>query len=261
MGVPVSSAAKVKRLVRPLLKRNPDLALVGKDTLWLQPIHKFGRHIHFRRGKSQYFTLSWHLSPLFTPALWIGPNPGAFDDRIGRSTIRPANDPISRSRPSLYRTENILFHSGTGLWEYDDESLQDDLILQVEGALRLMRSLDTLEKCSAFLRSYSIKRMSQIEHWPMMLDLAAGDLDAARDIWIGVRERHRPRSRKGLMPFFDQIETRWSELDVPLMSKDRVGLATLLKRWESENAHSIGIENLCAQTAFPFEFTEYHEQS
>lgn len=256
MGVPVSSAAKVKRLVRPLLMRNPDLVLVGKDTLWLCPIHKFGRHIHFRRGNSQYFTLSWHLSPLFTPALWIGPNPGVFDDGIGRSSIRQSDDKISRSQPSLYRTEQVISRIGTGLWEYEDESLQDDLILQIEGTLRLMRSLDTQEKCIAFLRSYSIKRMPQIEHWPMMLDLAAGDLDAAREIWIGVRKRHRARPQEEPMGFFERIEHRWSELDAPLTKKDKAGLATLLKRWESENAHSIGIEKFWDDTAFLFEAPE-----
>ncbi|MGU3362170.1 hypothetical protein ACLBWX_17735 [Methylobacterium sp. M6A4_1b] len=253
MGAPLSTAAKIKRLVKPLLKRNPDLVLVGKDTLWLHPIHKFGRHIHFRRGKSQYFTLSWHLSALFTPALWIAPHPGCFDDGIGRSSLRPSIYPPLRRGPEIYRTHTIYLSSGTGIWEYGDNKLQDDLILQVEKSLRLMRSLDTLETCLAFLRSYSITRMGQIEHWPMILDLTAGDLDAARETWLSARKGHRPSAREEPMGFFERIEHRWSELDAPLMEKDRAGLGALLNRWESENVRSIGIENLWTPTSFPFE--------
>ncbi len=79
-----------------------------------------------------------------------------------------------------------------------------------------MRSLDILETCIAFLRSYSIERMCQIEHWPMILDLAAGDLDAARETWVDVRQRHRADLRGEPVTFLERIEHAGSELDRPL---------------------------------------------
>lgn len=253
----MSSAARLKTLIKPILSRNPDLMLAGKDTLWLRPVEHMGRQIHFRRGPADYFSLQWHLSALFVPALWVAPHIGSFYDRIGRSVMHcesrshlwlPAGD-----EGHLYRSEAPLFHAGTGLWIYDDATLQEDLVHQIEALLRLLRSLDTLEKCIAFLRLPIRLPMNQIEHWTMLMDLAVGNVDAAREFWRGVRHRHRAPSHEDPTDFFGRIAWRWLELDAPLMAGDRAALAILLSRWETENVQRLSLGEAWNLVPFPLE--------
>lgn len=249
--------SRIRKLIRPILDRNPDLVLVGHNTLWLLPIRHIGRHIHFQSYRDNYFILQWNLSALFVPALWVAPAIGSFYDLIGRSSLqtthRDLNLPSRNPESLLYRCTPPFFNEGCGLWVYDDPAIQDDLIFQIEAILRLMRSLDTLEKCTAFLRPHSIYTPCQIEHWTMMLDLAVGDVDAARDHWLTVRHRHRRQSPEEPRGFFERIDHRWAELDEPLMSADRRALAALMGKWEAENIHSLKLQDIWDPYPFPFE--------
>jgi hypothetical protein len=63
----MTTAAQVKRLVQPLLQRNPDLALVGR-LVFIKPVHHILRGILIGRSfAAKYFVPNWSAIFLFQP--------------------------------------------------------------------------------------------------------------------------------------------------------------------------------------------------
>lgn len=63
----MTTAAQVKRLVQPLLQRNPDLALVG-HLVFIKPVHHILRGILIGRSfAAKYFVPNWSAIFLFQP--------------------------------------------------------------------------------------------------------------------------------------------------------------------------------------------------
>ena len=64
----MTTIAQVKRVVQPLLQRNPDLALVGRDVI-ITPVHHILRGITLMRSiNPELFIPAWAVIFLFEPS-------------------------------------------------------------------------------------------------------------------------------------------------------------------------------------------------
>lgn len=222
----MAPAAAVKRLVAPLLQRNPDLALV-KRLVVLAPVRHILRGILIdRRSSSDRFEPAWFAWPLF----------GALD----RGYLRWSN-PMFRRRGQLP-------------WTHSEPDIEEHLGTAVEeAALPTLRTIETISDFETYARS-----KPHLPHWLEYLQyssplaVARGDLDGARKI---CDEHICPRD----VATFGQDDEdkakllRLKELCRRLAADDRAGLAALLHEWEAATVKNLKLEHLWEPTPFPLE--------
>lgn len=219
----MTTARQVRQLVRPLLKRHPDLALVTSDSLWLTPVTHVARVIHIGRTSSaRYCDPNWWLLPLFLPD-----TEPTRDIGFCRAYIRP---PIDDSK-------------SLDLWFWDNPLMQDELHLRIEKTLRLLRTLDNLRSCRSFTEAHMDYTWGKTFVENLVYDIAMGNLKLAR-CWLQKVNASYPR-----------LCERIREIDEPLMDDDRVALAAVLHRWERENVAGTEVEPFWTPTPFPLELT------
>lgn len=245
---------RIRKILKPLLERNADLTLVG-STIWLRPIHHIGRHIVMMHDQDHCFRLEWRLPNLFVPFAHRVQHPNWFTESVLRSSLvrwtdyHPMRDKLTR------RGEDEYMNWGRTFWNYDDPTMPEDFVFQIESLLRLLRSLSTLEKCVAFLHMRRANVADLFEDWSMFANLSLGHVGVARAHWISVRQDYlgnmveHPRSPVELR------NARFCELDGPLIARDRRALAMLLHRWEAENIATLKLHNLWESTPFPMELS------
>lgn len=227
----MTTAREIRDLVRPLLERNSDLALVGKNFLWFRPIGHVGRLILLdRTGRATCFAVRWHLTEFFMPEThrW---------DSLGR-----CNEQISRSNG---------FYGGTG-WYWTDPTIREDVITRVEAdALSVLRPLDTTRKCLEFARTYPPSDGYLGPSWHLVAAIALGELDRAREIWAGMGGYYR----RGVPVDWDHAPSfhRYRMLDEPLIADDRAALAAILKGWAAENVKGSPLEPYWEPGPLPIE--------
>ncbi|WP_336485392.1 hypothetical protein [Methylobacterium nigriterrae] len=229
----MTTARQIRKLVRPLLERHPDLVLLD-HAIWLLPLGQVARKISIERSSmARYFTLKWRLMELFGPKSIPGYTLGLCFSQVPRS--RQFWDEI-----------------GGGTWVWSDPTMAEDFVVRVEEVmLPLLRSLDTTEKALTFMKAHD--ESSDFRGWPwnMAAAVALGDLETARRIWLDTA-RHQlgpdappPGSRN---PW-----DRYRELGAPLLADDRDALARILHRWEAENVRGTALEPYWQPTPFPLE--------
>ena len=141
----MTTAAEVKKLVGPLLKRNPDLTLVGRLVV-VQPVHHIlrGIYIDWRSFNSKLFVPTWAANVLFQP--------------------------------------NAFFHffwgkRVHGTWDISVPGLAEKLAEAIEqDALPTLRSIVTINDFVRFANGAWIE-----DHKPYV-DVALGDLKAAESM-------------------------------------------------------------------------------
>jgi hypothetical protein len=204
----MSSPSRTKRLLAPLMNRNPDLTYV-KDWVVLTPINHVFRAIALDRTSiKDVFRPVWTL----TDMLFLQPTPG-IDDFV------------------------FYYHLGGDklLSEFDETTQSQMLCDEIErGTLRFLRSVDSFEK-------YYLQRMHSlrtITHWPVMqfrLELAVGHFDIAR--FLAQRNREEWFSDKPLRNDVDKAgNERTRRLVTLLDAEDHAGIAALLHEWRAREA-------------------------
>lgn len=219
----MTTARQVRRLVRPLLKRHPDLALVASHSLWLTPVTHVAKVIHIGRTSSaHYCDPKWWLLPLFLP----NTNPMK---RVGFCCVDiypPTDDSKSLD-----------------LWFWDNPIMSSELLARIEKAIRLMRTLDDLRSCRSFTEAHMNYTWGKTFNENLVYDIAMGNLSLARCWWQKVKTSY-PR-----------LCERIHEIGPPLMDDDRTALAAVLHRWERENVAGTAVEPFWTPTPFPLEKT------
>jgi len=225
----MTTALQVKRMVRPLLERNSDLALVG-HWIHVKPVRHHARAILVdRTSKANRFSPRWAVIHLFEVRR-------SFTLNWGQHLI----DPIP-GRSGIW-------------WPLDAPGIGEGLCEAIEKqALPWLRMMSTFELYLAFI--------SQNENRPHLYDkgdseviahVACGYIGAARKICeqqIGRWSTDEPHHDDDDRAHFRRLR----ELYSLVMKDDRAGLARLLHSWEAETVKNFKIEHLWEPTPFPLE--------
>lgn len=226
----MTTTRQVKALVKPLLDRHRDLVFLAPTFLCLVPVHHVARLIGIRRSSSaDGFSVEWRLFEQFIPQVeWV-------------RTLGWCDEP-------LWPTKGV---GGQGFWQWSYPRMAEDFICQVETvALPLLRSLDTFEACTTFIRNHRTARLCMSPHWRLAVASAFGDLDAAHADWEIVRPRHEAILSG---PKRDQGPDRFLEIGDALAANDRAALTRVLHSVEAEHIAGSPLEPYWQPTPFPLE--------
>lgn len=224
----MTTAAQVKKIVRPVLERHADLALVGR-WIYLKPVHHFARAVLIgRTAYAEEFEPRWAVIHLFQARESFSLDWGEF----------LANE---RSRRR-------------GLWFMSDPDVELSLIEAIERqALPKLRAIQTLDDYLAFVSRHMFRH--KLFDWPqckIIVDVALGDLDAAQAICEEKMHRwsvDQPQHDEDSMAKYRRLR----ELCTRLGENDRAGLARLLHEWEAYTVKNFKIEHLWEPSPFPLE--------
>jgi hypothetical protein len=223
----MTTTAQVKKMVRPLLERHSDLALVGR-WIYVKPVHHFARAVLIDRTSAAHnFAPQWVAVHLFEARTFF---------------------PLSWA--------TALSDSRQGHWwsAKNDPDVANTLVNAIEEqALPRLRAMKTLDDYLHFVSENYFRH--HLYEWPtakIIVDVALGELTNARSLcdakiedWSTdqpyYNERHRAEFR------------RLRELCACLRADDRPGLARLLHSWEAETVKTFKIEHLWEPTPFPLE--------
>jgi hypothetical protein len=223
----MTTAAQVKKLVRPLLERHADLALVGR-WIYVKPVHHFARAVLIDRTSSAaHFNPRWAAIHLFQWRRSFTLNWGGL-----------ISDP----------------HQGHWWSERNDPNVAEALVRAIEEqALPWLRTMSTLQLYLEFVSQNLFRHhlydngSAQIIAW-----VACGYLEAARKIC----EKNLEAWSTDQPHYDDEARAKFRrlrELSALVMKDDRPGLARLLHAWEAETVKNFKIEHLWEPTPFPLE--------
>lgn len=224
----MTTTAQVKKLVKPLLERNPDLALVGRS-IFVKPVRHFARKILIdRRGNPDVLYPDLVVIHLFELRRHF---------TISWSEYVPNE---TSSRP--------------GLWFMTEPNIGENLTAGIEKhALPMLRNMQTLDSYLTFVSNHDLRH--QLFDWApqrFILEVALGNLSAARGMLDANRafwSVDRPSWDEEDLEFFTELRLMCSRLD----ADDREGMAVLLHTWEARTVRNFKIEHLWEPTSFPLE--------
>jgi hypothetical protein len=220
----MTTVAQVKQAIQPLLQRNPDLALVGR-LIVLKPVRHILCGISLGRSLDpSLFVPTWAVIFLFEPC-------DGFSYNWGERVYGPS-----------------------GVWDVSDPDLPETLSAAIEGeALPLLRPVKVIDD---FVRFTSIDRFPQTfldgyEHRKVFVDVARGDLEAARSICeYMTTSRAKGRYLPEMQEEYDRVT---KELCPLIAANDRTGLARLLHTYEAQSVKNLKLEKFWEPTPFPIE--------
>ena len=220
---------QVKAVVRPLLARHSDLFYVRR-TLCIRPVRHFARMVLFDACSSADICVpQWILLNTFLPTVRVA------------SIIGRCSDDLTPPEPR------------GGLWCWSDPTMAGALAERVDAfALPLLRSLDTFERSLWFGIGHMTQRGTLDPSERVVMDIASGDLDAARRIWGKVGRSYVPGEVlrwTGLQPRYDQ----YCRIGPLLLADDRPALSKLLHEWEAANMRGSPLEPHWEPTPFPLD--------
>jgi hypothetical protein len=228
----MTTAAQVRKLVKPLLARHPDLALVGRMIV-VPPVRHILRAIHIdRTGDSCRFKPKWLVIHLF--------------ERSQRVWLNLGGD-IYKPRPTSWHRES------PNLWWIDDPASPEVLVEAVEAAvLPRLAVLDVFENYYAHLTSVEHHTYHLRPYQRVIVEAARGRLDEVRTICRDELSKW-PDDTYGKRP--EEIDIiRLPKMICPLAAADnRAGIAALLHEWEATTVKNLKIEHLWQPTPFPLE--------
>jgi hypothetical protein len=215
----MTTALQVKKLMGPLLERNPDLVLDGR-WLHLKPVHHVLRTLLIdRTGLANNFTPRWAVIVLFRPTEQI-------DLKYGQML------------------------AGRRGWSWDDPEMPSELCTAIENdALRQMRKIQTIEDFVEFASSpkrFPLRELSAFPHVKLLADIACGQLESARAACQQWRGR-LPRWPE------DPLEPIVDGLCPPLATNDVPALVRQLHTWEEYTVKQLKLEKIWERTPFPIE--------
>jgi hypothetical protein len=224
----MTTAAQVKKLVKPLLDRDSNLALVGR-WIYVKPVHHFARAVLIDRMlDAAKFRPQWAVVHVFQPRRFFPLSWGEW--LYNERSARP------------------------GSWRITDPDVGAALIREIEThALPALRAIKSLEDYLAFVSRHYFRH--HLFEWPdcrIIVEVALGDLDAARATaaenlatWSTTRPEHDEETQEKYR--------RLRELCARVAADEREGLAQLLHEWEALTVKNLKIEHLWEPTPFPLE--------
>jgi hypothetical protein len=219
----MTTVAQVRKVVRPLLERNSDLALVGR-LIVIKPVHHllFGLYVA-RTPNPLMFEPTWSVFVLSDVLKDFG---FLWGERV-------------RGRQGYWLTTDA-----------DVSSVMCEAIEQE--ALAPMRSIKTFDD---FIELTSRLRNPRrhLDLFPiarLTVDIARGDLTAAE----AVCEFLKTKKGKSHYVYQEERYRRAVQELCPLVAaNDRAGLAKLLHRYEAQSVKNLKIEKYWEPTPFPIE--------
>jgi hypothetical protein len=221
----MTTEGQVKKLVKPLIERHADLALVGR-WIFVKPVNHFARAFLIdRTSDSDRFRPRWAVLHLFELRQ-------SFSLDWGELLYNETS-----SRP--------------GLWSLSQPGIGADLIREIEHALPTLRAMKTLDAYLSFVSQHYFRH--QLYDWPqcrIIVEVALGDLDAAQ------------ATGKTSLALWSlpQVETEVGEkyqrlcaLHAAVVAGDRAELVRMLHEWEALTVRNLKIEHLWQPTPFPLE--------
>ena len=219
----MTTVAQVRQVVRPLLERNSDLALVGR-LIVIKPVHHLLFGVFVDRS----------LDPLDFGPTW--------------SVIL-----LSDLRKSFGFLWGERVRGRHGIWKTTDPDLSSAMCEAIEQeALAPMRSIKTFDD---FIELTSRLRNPRrhLDLFPiarLTVDIARGDLVAAEAICKYLK------TKEGKSEYVYQ-EERYAravqELCPRVATNDRAGLANLMHSYEAQSVKNLKIEKFWERTPFPIE--------
>lgn len=218
----MTTAAQVKKLLRPLLERNPDLVLVGRLVV-VRPVRHILRSVFIDSSSNKdLFAPYWAFNMMFERGAGHGPTWGAE-----------------------------IYTRGRGNWLLSNPGIGDTACERIEEiALPILRSVNSIGDFA----SYATK-----EHCPhtwlnafpfrrIYAEIALGDLNAANESCERVAEERKKSDyiAEILDPIINDI---WPAV----RRHDKAALAKMLHRWEAEAAKRMKLEHIWEPTPFPLE--------
>ncbi|MGU3362169.1 hypothetical protein ACLBWX_17730 [Methylobacterium sp. M6A4_1b] len=197
--------------------------------------------------------MEWKIPCLFVPFAHPIQYPDWISHLIERSSVVRWVDYHPKHEALTRKGDHAYMNWGRTYWNYEDPSITEDFVHQIEASLRLLRSLDTMEKCVAFLHMNFLRVSQSVQDWTMFAYLGLGHIGPARAHWISVREEYA----QGLVdrpttPLQLRTSRLW-RLDEPLINGDRHALAKLLEEWEFENVTTLKLDKIWERSAFPMD--------
>lgn len=221
----MTTAAQVKKLVKPFLDRRPDLALV-KRLIVMKPIH------HVLRGI-------------------------LIDGTSNPNSIRPtwlADHFFEPGRDYYLNWSRRIPHTKGGFWDCTQDDVQEVLGKQIElhGLPHIAPLVDLPSFVDFVSRNYMRHHLFDYPERKIVLEVALGNLDAAR---MTAREKAvtRPLDDPRLDDEDREHLRKVKALCALLEADDRQGMARMLHEWEEGTVRNLKLEHLWEPTPFPLE--------
>lgn len=224
----MTTVAQVRKMVKPLLERHSDLALVGR-WIFVKPVHHFARAVLIDRYSNPLsFNPCWAVVHLFE---WQRFFPLSWGEPLcNEASARP------------------------GVWLLSEPGVDAALHAEIEGkALSALRAIETLDDFLAYVSNHYFRH--HLYEWAstrIIVETALGDLEAAR---ATAAENLAQWSQPD--PECDEEDraecARLCTLCARLKADDRAGLAQLLHEWEAATVRNLKIEHIWQPTPFPLE--------
>jgi hypothetical protein len=248
----MTTASEVKRWVRPLLERRPDLVLVGRN-LVIKPVQ------HIVRGI--YFDASWDKT-LCRPRWYVNKAFNYYGEKAGFSfqhseafSIGRTYDPSFNDRV-ISKTEEALaldFSKVRTISEFLDKT----------DPVKPVRSDIFKEPLRGKPHHYAavLAALGRVAEAREVLAPAIEKLERSRCARLAAAEKEFARRKNSAIAKLDlkwagyNLDTiaRLQPLLVLLENDDRAGIAALLRQWEEETVRGWKLEHLWEPTPFPIE--------
>jgi hypothetical protein len=218
----MTTVRQVKKAMQPLLKRNPDLALVGRFVV-IKPVHHILRGIYIDAS-----SVAWQFIPIWSINFLFGPSV-AFDRIWGRQ----------------------VYPSGKVLWRGDDPATYKELSDEIEqNVLPLLRQVQSIDDFAAFnsKERFNGQQLELFDYLKIYVDIARGDFNSA--LKASKHMKTTGRHSSDVPNIFNEIT---NTLHPMLVANDRSGLAQILREWEQGQIKHRKLEHLWEPTPFTFE--------
>jgi hypothetical protein len=221
----MTTAAQVKRAVKPWLDRHEDLRLCGR-TIVVMPVQHVLRGILIdRTSDADYFKPKWFAVHLFEQTHFAALDWGG---------------------------QVYLKSHGSWRWSQDNAMpvLFDELEKTILPQLRSIRDIGQLiEFVSGHVFSH---KLFDWTHRKLLFDVALGDLNSAR-ILCETKVAKWTEATYGRDDDDKAKLRRLQELCRRLAADDRAGMAALLHEWEATTVRNLKLGHLHEKTPFPLE--------
>jgi hypothetical protein len=248
----MTTLAQIKRVTRPLLERNPDLALVGR-LIVIKPVHHLICGVHFGGSNPTVFRPTWIVNFLFKPdpcilAIWEAiwgallpagkgwkpdfTKPRAIHVRIGRLAAITRLPPRERRYPKSWN-----------MWDANDPMTAAKMCKVFEQkALPMLRNLRSIDDFVAFTADearFPLTYLGSNYFNEPFVYAAQGDFAAAVATATKVERASKRESIRELLPL--------------MTAGDRSGVAKLLHGWEADSVRRLQLGDYWQPTPFPVE--------
>jgi hypothetical protein len=247
----MTTVAQVRKVTRPLLERNPDLALVGRLVV-ITPVRHLVRGIYIDQGPDPIaFRPMWFVNYLFKRHADVGYTWG--EQVYTKRGIRHSNEnqemiarlKIFSEQMRLPLRERRYPKNWPGWFAYDPTIAIEMYEVFEEQLLPMLRAVQSIADFITFTSDaerFAWTRLGSYNYHKLLVYAAQGDFEAALAACVKLAAEY-PNDTM-IKDFFQMLTDR-----------DRVGLATRLHEWEADSVKRMKLDKFWEPTPFPIEMT------